>query len=402
VTGAQPYDNSGPLAQPKIIPAVGGRSLIHASMNPSCWFPSEPVSPLAEWLSAAPGLLYPGFTRVAVDATVNYGAQRTVGSLVGFAVVNFTQAANVCSDSLTQTTLAAGAGRTAATLPFTSDCAWTASSSAPWLQVYPLNGIGTVPVRYTVFPNFGTTVRTATITIGNRTFTVTQAPSTGTVTERFVKLLYFNFFGRLPSDAEVAFQVNSGLSREQLALNFFNSQEFSSGGRFIAGLYVGILNRDAEYGGWLFQRDALASGITDQSSVVDNFLNSSEFRLRYLTLTDAAFVSLMYSQVLRRTASQGEIQFQAAAIAAGLSRSAFARNLLNSVEFSLGATPRLNTMLSYACLLQRDPSPSEYNAALAQSTTIQAIPDPTARQNAWRDQLLAPRVNGAELQSVLQ
>ena len=48
------------------------------------------------------------------------------------------------------------------------------------------------------------------------------------------------------------------------------------GGRFIAGLYVGLPGRDAEYDGWLFQRNALATGGATPPGLVLNFLNSSD------------------------------------------------------------------------------------------------------------------------------
>jgi hypothetical protein len=43
-------------------------------------------------------------------------------------------------------------------------------------------------------------------------------------------------------------------------MGFLNSLEFNLGGRFVAGLYVGLLDRNAEFGGWQFQRDAKGRG----------------------------------------------------------------------------------------------------------------------------------------------
>ena len=45
-----------------------------------------------------------------------------------------------------------------------------------------------------------------------------------------------------------------------LFLGFYNQSEFNLGGRFLAGMCVGIIDRDAEHSGWLCQRSALASG----------------------------------------------------------------------------------------------------------------------------------------------
>ena len=135
--------------------------------------------------------------------------------------------------------------------------------------MYPLHSKGSTPVNYSVFPNFSTTPRTAVISIGGHDTAVNQAGNAGSADERFVELLYFNFLGRLPSGIERAFQVTQGLkppaTRTDLTMNFLNSEEFNVGGRFVAGLYVGLLDRDAEYGGWLFQRNALSTQRSSKS-----------------------------------------------------------------------------------------------------------------------------------------
>src|SRR4029434_8423864 len=121
---------------------------------------------------------------------------------------------------------------------------------------------------------------TAVIRAGGQNFTIIQPGSPGTYNERFVSQMYFNFFGRNPSPAAVTFHVNtlnSGLARADLVLNFLNSQEFNVAGRYVAGVYVGVLDRDAEYGGWLFQRNALAIGVVNQLQLVSNFIVSAEF-----------------------------------------------------------------------------------------------------------------------------
>ena len=110
-------------------------------------------------------------------------------------------------------------------------------------------------------------------------FSLTQARASEPWSQRFVRLLYFSFLGREASDIEVATQVNSGQSPTQLAMAFLNTPEFNLGGRFIAGLYVGLLNRDAEFTGWQFQRGALSTGLVTQDALVANFLGAAEPRV---------------------------------------------------------------------------------------------------------------------------
>lgn len=58
-------------------------------------------------------------------------------------------------------------------------CGWTATSSASWLAVTSgASGVATGWVGYSVAPNTGASSRTATLTIGGQTYTVTQAGTT--------------------------------------------------------------------------------------------------------------------------------------------------------------------------------------------------------------------------------
>jgi hypothetical protein len=57
-----------------------------------------------------------------------------------------------------------------------ASCAWTATSNASWITITGnAYGTGNATVSYSVAANTGTTSRTGTMTIGGRTFTVTQA-----------------------------------------------------------------------------------------------------------------------------------------------------------------------------------------------------------------------------------
>ena len=192
--------------------------------------------------------------------------------------------------------------------------------------------------------------------------TVQQAANPGTSNERFAELLYFNYLGRLPSTAETSLQasfLNSGGSRSDLAYNFFQAPEFNLGGRFVAGLYVGLLDRDAEYSGWLFQRNALATAQTNPSQLVASFLGSAEYSLKFGNPSNAEFVRMLYRYILLREPAQSEVNLQVGALAGGVGRTQLASNFLNSNEFRSGTGPRLFAFLMYATLVQRDSSAGE-------------------------------------------
>jgi ligand-binding sensor domain-containing protein len=339
----------------------------------------------------APGevvLLNIGFTPTgttgARTATLNIQSDDAAAASRTISLSGIGLGGAACSTSLGVTAVSTGENGQTGTLTVTAPagCSWTASSGVSWAQVYPLSGTGTATLGYTIFPNFTPHSRSGAISVNSTTLSTSQSGGTGTANQRLVRLLYFNYFGRLPSQAEVDYQVNNalnvGASRTDLSLNFFSSGEFAAGGRFVAGVYVGLLNRDAEYGGWLFQRNALAQGIINQNSLVSNFLTSAEYQQRFGSPDNAEFVRLLYRYILLREATAAEVAFQAGGLAGGISRAQLASNFLNSTEFRVGTGPRLTAFLLFATLLQREISASEfqnYSSRVAGGTPVRDLLD---------------------------
>ena len=77
--------------------------------------------------------------------------------------------------STASATVAATAGSGTVTLNTQTGCQWTASSSASWLTINAASGNATTAITYSFTANPATSPRTATITAGGQTFTVTQA-----------------------------------------------------------------------------------------------------------------------------------------------------------------------------------------------------------------------------------
>ncbi len=281
---------------------------------------------------------------------------------------------------------ASGAGRSFLLGTSTTNCPFTVFSNVPWIQVFPPNGTNTTTVTYTVYPNFNSQARNGTITVVDHTpgvapkyLVVSQAAPFLAEMQRFVTLAYFNFLGRYPTQGEIDFQTGAlinGLPRADLIMNFFNAEEFNQGGRFVAGLYVGLLGRDAEFAGWLFQRNALVSGGVSQASLVNNFLNSGEFGLLG-PLTNDQFVVLMYQRILGRNPVQAEQTFQVNALNTNLvTRVGLATSFLNSAEFRIGTSSRLTAFLLHAALLGRSPSQNELinrSLQLSTGTSLRAL-----------------------------
>jgi hypothetical protein len=259
--------------------------------------------------------------------------------------------------------------------------------------VYPLTGTNTASVEYTVFPNFTTSEKKSNLIIGGKPVTITQAANTATRDQRFIQLVYFNFLGRLPSPTELASQVPQvqSTSYTDFVMSFYNTPEFNLGGRFIAGLYRGLLGRDAEYSGWLFQRNALATGVLDsqgkpmsQEALVQNFIGGAEFDAKFLEQYPNAnggdiqasasdFIRYLYVNILGRTPSATEVNGHLPSLLAG-GKVAKAKDFLNSAEFRNRTEARLTAVLLYATLLGRDGSQTDLAFREGQLKAVPPVP----------------------------
>ena len=132
----------------------------------------------AAWLTITGGTSGSGSGAVSFTVAPNTGSARSGTLTVASQTITVNQAAAVtCAYSLspssTSVTALGGAGSFNVTTA--TGCNWTASSSTGWLTVLSgSSGSGNGSVSYGVAPNLGSS-RSATITAGGQTFTVTQA-----------------------------------------------------------------------------------------------------------------------------------------------------------------------------------------------------------------------------------
>jgi hypothetical protein len=249
-------------------------------------------------------------------------------------------------------------------------CAWRASSDSSWLQVFPLTGTGSRELSYTIYPNLTVRPRNARVNVNGSTLTFTQVQGGQDENQRFVALMYFAAFGRYPSAGDLAFHMGTMPDRANKAADFFFSAEFDLTGRFIAGAYRGLLRRLPEYSGWLFQRNAIATGVITQQSLVANMLESAEFKLHHPSLTNEQFVRMLYAQILEREPSPADMQFHLSTLREGTlaQRAQKATEFLAGAEFTRRVGSDLTTMLLYALFLQRDATPEEFAHTRARMT----------------------------------
>ena len=135
------------------------------------------------WMAITSGASGNGNGTVAVTLTANTAAGERTGTLTvaGQLVAVRQDGAGACTYDISPGSAAfnkdASTGSFAVTAP--GHCAWSATSSAPWLLVTSGQGSGNGTVAYSVERNRAVAQRTATIAVGDRTFTVTQSGDAG-------------------------------------------------------------------------------------------------------------------------------------------------------------------------------------------------------------------------------
>jgi hypothetical protein len=237
-----------------------------------------------------------------------------------------------------------------------------------WLQVFPLSGTGNGDLSFRAFPNLALRPRSGKIWVNGTVVTLTQGQAGPNEDERFIALMYFAAFGRYPSPADISFHLSTMTDRAVKAADFFTSDEFKMGGRFIAGIYLGLLRRLPEYGGWLFQRDAVATqGAGAPQALTRNFLQSPEYLAANPSQTNEQFVSYLYTNILGRSPSPADLAFHVSTLGAGdiVARGQKATEFLLVPEYDMRVGGDLMTTLLFFVFFQRDPTAEEFQALRA-------------------------------------
>ncbi len=128
----------------------------------------------------------------------------------------------------------------------------------------------------------------------------------------------------------------------------------------IARLYLAYFGRPADAAGSDYWRNRRADGVS-LTTISALFASSPEFAARYGTSDNAAFVALVYSNVLGRTPDPAGLEFWVSRLSSGLSRGAMMTNFSESPEFigttgtSLPSDPRAAQVWRlYRAYFQRD------------------------------------------------
>ncbi len=144
--------------------------------HPSCTWTATSNAAFLTIASATSGT---GSATVSYSVAANPSGNARTGALsLGGQVFTVTQAGSACSSVLSPasaTHLAPGGSGSVSLSPTFQSCAWSAVSNASFLQITSAPaGTGLTTVSYFVSPNPSAAARSGTLTLGGRTFVVTQ------------------------------------------------------------------------------------------------------------------------------------------------------------------------------------------------------------------------------------
>lgn len=171
--------------------------------------------------------------------------------------------------------------------------------------------------------------------------------------ETFVDLVYANVLNRAADAQGRAHWINvlaQGVSRGEVMVGFAESNEYVSRTQTVAAtdtiearvvrLYRAFFLRDPDAAGLAYWTDQARNGVSLEA-IAAAFAQSGEFRNRYGALDNAAFVNLVYTNVLGRAPDAGGAAYWTGLLNAGTSRGAVMVGFSESTEFirSTGTIP---------------------------------------------------------------
>ena len=244
-----------------------------------------------------------------------------------------------------------------AIIPSSSSCAWAATSNDSWITItLGSSGTGSGTVSYSIAANTTGSNRTGTITIGGQTFTITQQAS---ATTEFVRQQYRDFLNREADAGGLQYWVNiidsGAMTRAQVIDSFFWSEEF--GGRIapIVRLYFAYFLRIPDYAGLMSWINAYNSG-GSLGAISDSFAGSEEFQQRYGSLSNEAFVNLVYQNVLGRAPEPGGYAHWVGELNSGRrTRGQVMLEFSESAEYEANSSNEVFVTMMYVGMLRRSP-----------------------------------------------
>ena len=175
--------------------------------------------------------------------------------------------------------------------------------------------------------------------------------------EDFVTQQYEDFLGRAPDAAGLAYWsdlVRAGVDPSQLVEAMATSAEFEGVVAPLARLYFAFFGRAPDFAGLQYWTGQIRNGVTLEQ-VAQQFVQSDEFQLTYGSVDDAAYVGLVYGNVLDRSADAAGLAYWVQQLAGGLERGALMVAFSDSAEYREFIGSKVQATMLYVGMLRRSP-----------------------------------------------
>ena len=184
-----------------------------------------------------------------------------------------------------------------------------------------------------------------------------------------IRRQYLDFIGRQPTAGELALWrsgMNAGTAGPADAVVGIATLPAASDVRArVTRLYSAYFERLPDYGGFTYWTGRLRSG-TSLQKASDTFAASSEFKRTYGSLSNRAFVQLVYANVLHRSPDAGGLNYWVSRLDRKVQgRGSVMTNFSESSENVRKMTSEVQSVLLRSGMLHRMPTKPEYDADVA-------------------------------------
>jgi len=177
--------------------------------------------------------------------------------------------------------------------------------------------------------------------------------------EEFVTQQYRDFLAREADPGGLEFWSNrlrAGINAGELVEFMVSQPEFGESVAPVVRLYNAHFRRSPDFAGLQFWAGQFRLGVP-LAGISGEFARSPEFVATYGSLTNDAFVDLVYRNVFDRNADAGGKAFWLQKLAAGLSRGAMMAEFSESPEYVAQTSGSVRATMLYLGMLRRAPDP---------------------------------------------
>lgn len=179
----------------------------------------------------------------------------------------------------------------------------------------------------------------------------------------FITAQYKDFLGRTPSSADVSYygeMLDNGTKTPDWLMQYFlESREGDSMTQAIGRLYQAFYRRLPDTEGFTYWLDARRSGSWGVYRIAEQFARAPEFTRLYGNLGNAAYVDLVYENVLGRAPDADGKAYWVGQLEAGVTRGRVMAGFSESGEYKTANKSRMHVVGCYGVMLNRVPSGSE-------------------------------------------